>query len=108
MDTDPQKKCIKIKNIKAGNFFSTLLIKEFRNYRENNFKIGQKNKETNFNNLTDQKTWLKHDLVNLGSGGDALTPPDSPASPRSPDQRQFFRYDTKKRKRVYVNFLPYR
>lgn len=26
-----------------------------------------------------------------GSGGDALTPPDSPASPRSPDQRQFFR-----------------
>ena len=30
----------------------------FRNYRENYIKTGQKNKETNFHNLTNQKPGL--------------------------------------------------
>ena len=94
MDTDPHENALRLKISRREIFSATLLIIEFRNYRGNNIKTGQKNKETNFDNLTDPKAWLKYELVDLGSGGDALTPPDSPASPRSPDQRQFFRYNT--------------
>ena len=49
-----------IQNVKGGNLSKTLLILGLRNYKENYIKTVQKNKETDFHNLTDPKACCKY------------------------------------------------
>jgi hypothetical protein len=51
-DKDPPQNVLRFK------MSTTLLMIGFRNYRENYIKTGQYNNETNFDNLTDPKTWI--------------------------------------------------
>ena len=50
---------MKILNVKGGTFSTMLLISALRNYKEEYVKKGQKNKETDFHNLTDPKACCK-------------------------------------------------